>query len=81
MKSLPYSLLLLPFAKVVFFVRQYVADIAPLAVEMDDRDQTVLIASDVEHDELADLICTAEELPDIRKILPLRTFNGLDPVP
>jgi hypothetical protein len=41
MKSLPYSLLLLPFAKVVFFVRQNMPDIAPLTVEMDNYDETI----------------------------------------
>ena len=55
-------------------------DIAPLTVEMDDCDEAVLIAGDVEHDELANLIRTAEELPHISEILPPRTFNGLDPV-
>src|SRR6266478_1684973 len=65
MKSLPYSLLLLPFAKVVFFVRQNMPDIAPLTVEMDDCDEAVLVAGDVEHDELANLIRTAEELTHI----------------
>jgi hypothetical protein len=80
MKSLPYSLLLLPFAKVVFFVRQNMADIAPFPVEMDDYDEAVLVASDIEHHKLANLIRTAEKLSHIREIRPASTFNGFEPV-
>jgi hypothetical protein len=81
MKSLPYSLLLLPFAEVVFFVRQNVPDVTPLAVEMDHHNEAVLISSDVEHDELPDLIGTAKDLPHIREILPASRLNGFDPMP
>jgi len=61
-------------------VRQNMADIAPLPVEMDDYDEAVLVASDIEHHELANLIRTAEELSHIREIRPACAFNGLDPV-
>ena len=56
-------------------------DVTPLAVIMDDHDEAVLISSDIEHDEFANLICAAEELPNIRKILPASSLRGLDPVP
>ena len=61
-------------------MRQNMADIAPLPVEMDDYDQAVLVASDIEHDELANLICTTKELSHIREIRPASTFNGFEPV-
>ena len=70
-----------PFAKVVFFVRQDMTDVTPLAVEMDNYDEAVLISCDVEHDELTNLICTAEDLPHVREILPASCFDGLDPMP
>ena len=61
-------------------MRQNMADIAPLPVEMDDYDEAVLVASDIEHHKLANLIRTAEELSHIRDIRPARTFDGFDPV-
>jgi hypothetical protein len=56
-------------------------DITSLAVEMDNCDQAVLTSSDVEYDELTNLICTAEDLPHVREILPVSGFNGLNPMP
>jgi len=48
---------------------------------MDDRDQSIFVSGDVEHDEFPDLIGTSEELSQICKSLPTCTFHGLDPVP
>src|SRR5436190_9732719 len=75
------SLLLFPFPKVVFFVRQNMADVTPLAVVMDNHDEAVLVPSNVEHHELANLISTAKHLPHIREILPASVSNHLDPMP
>jgi hypothetical protein len=78
---LAISLLLLPIADFVFFVRQNVTDVAPLAVEMDHHDEAILISSDVEYDELTNLICAAENLSNICEILPAGCFNGFNPMP
>ena len=62
-------------------MRQNMADVAPLAVEIYHYDEAIFISSDVEHDELTNLICSAEDLPHIREILPASRFNGFDPMP
>ena len=53
------------------------ADVTPLAIVMDYNDEAVLVSGDIEHNEFTNLICTAEELADIPKILPASTFHGL----
>ena len=55
-------------------------DVTALTVVMDYHDEAVLLSSDVEHDELTNLIGAAEELPHIREILPASSFNCLDPM-
>ena len=62
-------------------MRQDMADVTPLTVVVNNNNEAVLVSGDVEHDELTNLICTAEDLPHIREILPAGCFNGLDPVP
>src|SRR5439155_23972432 len=48
----------IPFA--VFGVRQHIPNEELSAVEMDDRDQPVFIATDVEHDETTDRVGLAD---------------------
>ena len=62
-------------------MRQNVANVNPLSVEVNYSDQTVLVSCAVEHNEFTNLIRASEKLPPIRKIFPSRGFDRLNPMP
>jgi hypothetical protein len=62
-------------------MRQDMADVTPLAIVMNDDNQAVLVPSDVEHDEFANLIRACEQLPHLREVLPACILNRCDPMP
>src|SRR5437868_14410853 len=48
---------ILPFASVVFFMCEHVANVEPAAIKMHDRNEPILVAANFEHDPLTHFIC------------------------
>src|SRR5579872_4052301 len=47
-----------PISSIIFLVCQDVADVDLLAIEVDRGNESIFVSADVEHDEIADLVCT-----------------------